>query len=86
MPYFISYYAAATCLHLLVSVFQKNHISYRAVPVVVEESGTHPDASNEDPRVKGTVAVPVIDIRRVSPSTGVPVIVNHVIVAVCAVM
>lgn len=85
MPYYIGY-AAAVCLHLLVAEFQKKPISSRAVPDVVVESATHPEASNEAPSVNGAVAVPVIEIRRVSPSTGVPVIVKPVMVAVCPVI
>ena len=84
----LPYYACATCLHLLVSVFQKNPISRRAVVTVVVESGVPPLASNEVPNVNATAAVPVTEIRNVSPSTGVPVrlVVKDVIAAVCPVI
>ena len=79
LPYFKKSYAI--CLHFDVSEFQKKPISSRVVQLVVVPKTTAP-ASNEAPSVNGTVHVPVIDIRSVSQSTGVPLIVNQVIVAV----
>lgn len=56
---------------MLVSVFQKNPTSRRAVVTVVVGSVTVED-SNDVPHVIATAVVPVIDILSVSPSTGVP--------------
>ena len=46
------------------------------------------EASNDVPQVRATAAVPVIETRKVSPSTGVPVSpdVSDVIAAVWAVI
>lgn len=69
--------------HLEVSVFQKNPTSKRVVEEVVVGRVTVL-LSKELPHVKAIDVVPVIEIRSVSPSTGVPVklVVNEVIAAV----
>jgi hypothetical protein len=81
------YYAVATHLHFDVAEFQKKPISNLVVPDVVVGNATV-EASKDAPNVNATEAVPVTDIRKVSPSTGVPVrfVVNDVIAAVCAVI
>lgn len=62
-------------------------MSSRVVPLVVVGSVKSED-SNEAPHVMATEAVPVTEMRNVSPSTGVPVrfVVNEVIAAVCEVI
>ena len=83
----IAIYATATQRHLEVSVFQKKPTSRRVVVTVVVGRVAVED-SKEAPQVRATAPVPVIEIRRVSPSTGVPVRpeVNDVMAAVWLVM
>jgi hypothetical protein len=73
-------YATATTRHLLVAVFQKKPTSRRAEATVVVGSATV-EASKEEPHVSASAdPLSVIEIRSVSPSTGVPVrfVVNEV--------
>jgi hypothetical protein len=83
----LPYYAAVTHLHLEVSVFQKNPTSSLLVEVVLVGK-TIVEDSNEAPHVSAIAVVPVIDMRRVAPSAGVPVklVVNEVIAVLCPVM
>jgi hypothetical protein len=69
-------------------VFQKKPTSRRVVELVVVGNEEVPEASNDVPQVKAIDVVPVIEMRNVSPSTGVPVRldVNEVIAVDCDVM
>lgn len=68
-------------------MFQKKPMSRRVVETVVVGKVAVED-SNEVPQVRATAVVPVIEMRRVSPSTGVPVRpeVNDVMAVVWLVM
>ena len=76
----------ATQRHLLVTVFQTNPTSSRAVVTVVVGRAIVL-ASKDAPHVIARAAVPVIAIHNVCPSVGVPdkFVVNDVMSAVCAV-
>ena len=69
-------------------MFQKKPTSRRVVKLVVVGNEEVPEASNDVPQVKAIDVVPVIEMRNVSPSTGVPVRldVNEVIAVDCDVM